>query len=187
MKTVLGLLALFLLPLAFAAPEAPQAVTFLERFGEALLPLVVSAAAAILGYVGLVLKTLIDAQIEKVRVVKVRETLSLVSETAYAKVAEIYQSAVSHLKAASADGQLSASEAEAALHRAVTETWLALPETIRELLTGMAGSSSEAMRRYVQPEVEQGVLRIKKDVAFAEQRSPSEAQLLAARERLSLR
>lgn len=149
-------LSLFLGGQAFAESLAAKEVS--ETFLNACITFLGALLSALAG-IGI---RLVHNKVKLVKNEEFSNTLRIISELAFTKVAEINAKTIDQLRASAEDGKLTKEEAADALNTACREVWSGLPYFIQQNLLKDYGSEGPAIDHLIAPAVEQSVVSQKK-------------------------
>lgn len=160
-KVLLSILSFttFLLGAAMAATTAEPSIG-----GDLIGPLLPFLLGA-LGTGGLWLigqgGRLISAQRDRIKIKLLQDLMNVAWPIVQQIVEDIWTSSTSKLKAASADGRLSPSEAKAAFNAAIREVWAKLPDLLKAKFIKAYGSEEDAKAKGIGPIIEQALTQTK--------------------------
>lgn len=179
------------LVLTLAFVLAGVAIAQAQNPFDAIVPSVQAAVITLLGgvltWAAAQLSSFLRARAKATENELMRSVLTMVADQAGIAVESVAQRAVNKLKAAAADGRLTAEDALLALRAAVEEVWESIGKQAQEALVKEHGSEEEAKRQVIEPAIEAKVLESKVATPVKEPPVPEDAvraELELARQRL---
>lgn len=160
-------------PSSGAAEVVSNAGGFVSALLAALAPVALDLASiiglAVLAWAGGFIRNLAA----KTKQEAFRAALQTLNEIAITKVTEIYQQAISDLKAASEDGRLTPDEIIAARQTAVNEILEGLPQWLLAVLrSAIGGGVQDVIDKYISPAVEKAVTQTPTEIRINTEANP---------------